>query len=609
MSGRVFAPRCVPVLAVLLWVDRCCDESFACGLAGAGGDGCFHSVVGDGLGAVYFTSSDELQIGTYNGGSAKARTVFAIDTSVLKGKVVKSATLKLWDWHSYSCSASTWTVYHTFSPDSKTTWADQGTWYSAGGSSSQTKGYSSSCAEGWVSANVTDLATMFSNTTDTTQGFGIRASESSNAGWKRFWSGNHSSGKPTFTVNYNSYPKTPTKLAVADTVSWSGADYALTQKPKLSAVVSDPDGGNVKGRFQVFNSSTMNSSTLVAECVSGNVVSGAKASCTLTTALTNGGTYWVRVKADDGSLMGAWSGSVSFKVDVNAPAAPSITSSAYSTSGAWLDTAPSSNTFTFSVAAADVTKFQYRFDAGSWATGTAAGSGTTKTFQRAWNPTSGKHTVEARAVDAFGHVGSSAQFSFGTGPAALSAPANETVVTGPVNVKASAHPVISGTASAKTLYRLAGATAWTEIPESSKSVTTGAYSATVDLSSLTDLDARKFARIQIEVCFTYSAGAVTQCTWNGSSSSVQPTVLKVPHAFGDNFPTTDAGPGQVALWTGEYSMNASDVSVPGYVGDLSLSRTYSTLGDNTGTAGPGSVFGPGWSASFDGTDVGVAGLR
>jgi YD repeat-containing protein len=84
-------------------------------------------------------------------------------------------------------------------------------------------------------------------------------------------------------------------------------------------------------------------------------------------------------------------------------------------------------------------------------------------------------------------------------------------------------------------------------------------------------------------------------------------VLWVPHAFGGAYPTTDAGPGQVALWTGEFATTATDVTVPGYGSDLSISRTHSTYaGEPTVAAG---VFGPGWTASLDGPEAGFAGYQ
>ncbi|MDF9878217.1 RHS repeat-associated core domain-containing protein [Cellulosimicrobium cellulans] len=110
--------------------------------------------------------------------------------------------------------------------------------------------------------------------------------------------------------------------------------------------------------------------------------------------------------------------------------------------------------------------------------------------------------------------------------------------------------------------------------------------------------------LDVQVCFTYSASGIVRCTWNQDTTS-RSSVVRVPHAFGDNYPTAEAGPGQVALWTGEFNTSATDVSVPGYVGDLSVSRSYSSQAGTDDT----SVFGPGWTASFDGTDIGIAGFE
>lgn len=107
------------------------------------------------------------------------------------------------------------------------------------------------------------------------------------------------------------------------------------------------------------------------------------------------------------------------------------------------------------------------------------------------------------------------------------------------------------------------------------------------------------------MCFTYgyaTGSAVTQCTWAGSPVSVQ----YVPHAFGGGFPVAAAGPGQVALWTGEFATEATDVTVATPGGSLSISRSHSTFaGPHDAVTG---VFGPGWSARLDGTQAGAAGL-
>ena len=106
----------------------------------------------------------------------------------------------------------------------------------------------------------------------------------------------------------------------------------------------------------------------------------------------------------------------------------------------------------------------------------------------------------------------------------------------------------------------------------------------------------------MQVCFTYASS--TQCTWSQTPGT---TIQRVPHAFGNGFPTADAGPGQVALWTGEFNTDATDISVPGYTGDLSISRSHSTYAGPANTVN--GVFGPGWVAHFDGADAGAAGME
>ena len=122
----------------------------------------------------------------------------------------------------------------------------------------------------------------------------------------------------------------------------------------------------------------------------------------------------------------------------------------------------------------------------------------------------------------------------------------------------------------------------------------------------TKLNERVPVLLDVQVCLIYTAG--TQCTWSADKTSV----LRVPHAFGNGFPTATAGPGQVALFTGEFNTDSTDVKVPGYTGALSISRSHSTFGNSSAAAvtDPATgVFGPGWSPQFDGADAGAAGMQ
>lgn len=71
-----------------------------------------------------------------------------------------------------------------------------------------------------------------------------------------------------------------------------------------------------------------------------------------------------------------------------------------------------------------------------------------------------------------------------------------------------------------------------------------------------------------------------------------------------------AGPGQAALFTGEYNLSTTDVTLPGYTGTLSLGRSHSTYGNTPASAIPAAqaVFGPGWSADLQGPDGGNGAL-
>jgi YD repeat-containing protein len=170
---------------------------------------------------------------------------------------------------------------------------------------------------------------------------------------------------------------------------------------------------------------------------------------------------------------------------------------------------------------------------------------------------------------------------------------------------------------------VAGTTAgaWTNagsaIPVTAPTASTlAAFASTFDLQSAVretgasvDVPKRTPVRLDVQVCFSYAGTAVTRCTWEPSPV----TVTRLPHAFGDGYPTADAGVGQVAQYTGEVSISGTDVSVPGYTGDISISRSHTSFaGDGTVANWPTDpvtgVFGPGFKANLHGADAGLAGL-
>jgi RHS repeat-associated protein len=89
--------------------------------------------------------------------------------------------------------------------------------------------------------------------------------------------------------------------------------------------------------------------------------------------------------------------------------------------------------------------------------------------------------------------------------------------------------------------------------------------------------------IDVRVCFTYPSS--TRC----ATSRVQ----VVAHAFGGSFATAPAGPGEVALSTGEWQLGATDAALPGDNSEISVGRVWLSMAGTTGSG-----FGPGWQAAL-----------
>lgn len=575
--------------------------------------------------------SPELRVGTFDGGATRARSYLNFNTTALNGKDIVSAKLQINNFHSFSCSSATiyaqrvteeWT-------SSGATWGNQPSVTTSGqGSYSAAKGYNSSCPDGNAYFPITSIAQHWANNPN--QSFGLRliaANESNNASWRRYRSANYVSGKnassePHLQVTYNSYPNTPGSVAfgAGQAVGWTDpvtgdyTRYVKALKPAISAVVSDTDGGKVRVNAEVYEGPD----AVWANAMGTYVASGGKSTRTPTSsnpALVNGRSYTAKVRANDGSLNSKSAQYRDFTVDVSAPAAPTVTASDV-TNGGWTGTKPSKNTFTFTSQASDAATFQYSKDGGAWASLNAADSPKKATL--AWTP-DGAHELRVRALDRAKNTSAVTTFRFGFGGASLTSPKAGASSTDTFNVTASAPPAGSGTVTPKVYWRAAGtangsgytstdgsAAGWEEaasLPtqEADQTITIKhTFNAAEAAASLGK--ERVPALLDVQVCFTYSSPAATRCTWNSDSAGI--SVLRLPHAFGGGYPVAEAGPGQVALYTGELNLAATDVDVDAGSTGLSVSRVYSSLAGSL--AGDG-VFGPGWRAAFDGPAAGLAG--
>ena len=596
-----------------------------------------------------YRSSTELRVGTYNGGGDKQRSFLQFDFSGYKNLDIVSASLSLYETWSYSCTATPFYVYASGATDGSVTWNTQPGVGSQHGALTTAKGYSSSCAAGRVSVPITSLMSYWSGNAYSTGWLRLSASESDSYGWKKF-SSLQTTDDPYITFTYNRKPNaaaTPDLGGTADgansfTLPGTSTTQLFTKDstPRFYSSATDPDASQVAVTFEVHSTtSSPSSATLVSSCTTGLGASGARVYCSPTTALAENTTYYVRaaVKDDRGLWNGTWSPWRTFYTLWSAPPAPKVRCDRGYTTGMWTDADPA-GTVTCSITAAGVAgtyKAPGYLDvvvdgvAQARLAVTPTNDWTVVHKTVTFAPTArGYHEIKVTGISRSLTVSPQAVYGFGWGAASLTSPAAGTASSGTVRVTAGGPPKgTATTVTAKTRWRVAGAgnetTGWTDAASGPVTVTpsgtaAAAYTGVFDLTSAVreagataDLPTRTPVRLDVQVCFTYTgASTSTQCTWSQS----RVTVTRLPHAFGAGYPTADTGLGQVALFTGEVALDATDVSVPGYSGDITLSRSHvSFAGDQTVTGWPADavtgVFGPGWTASLEGGQAGLAGLQ
>ncbi|KAB2813059.1 hypothetical protein F9L07_15300 [Pimelobacter simplex] len=549
-------------------------------------------------------ASQELKAGTYDGGAHKARSFLRFDNGNAKwaGVNVLDAKLKLRNFYSGSCTGAAIRVNRIIEAWSVTglTWGNQPSVGAMSADYNKAFGYNSSCDTADATWDMTEIVRGW-NGGLVNNGVRVAAvNESSNFTWRRYRSAEVSTAsvRPRLIVSYNSYPNKPATPSLTP----GNPGYTTSTTPTFKTTVSDPDGGNVRAVFEVYQGSTLKWSG-----TTGYVSSGAAVSKAMNSGLANGATYTVKVKANDGTNDSkAYSASTTFTVDTSKPTV-ALTSTAF-VNNQWRTEPPASNTFTFT-GSGDTASFAYALD-GIAQPAKAADSTGKATLS--WLPKNGAHTLSVTPTDKAGNVGTATTFKFGVGPAAFTTPNLAARSTGVFPVQVSGPPnAIAATLS----WRYAGSTTWnpaTDVKKASgdwdESVantadgtasTTGAltWNAAAEKADPADPDSDKKlsapAFIEVRACFTYSGGTPEVCT---SARQVQ----LVPSAFGGSFPVTDLGPATVALFTGELSLTEPD-AVDATAGAGRIFSSY-----DPSTTSPG-AFGPGWStglfAAGDTTDL------
>jgi len=266
-----------------------------------------------------YYSDDELLIGTPNSGSAKHRSFVNVTRANAKGKLIKSATLKLFAHHSWSCTAKSWNVRATAAVSTSTTWSSMPAGFGSTASSTVTKGYSSSCADAAVSVNIKTLWQELAAKSGSTDSYALRimaGSETDNFSWKRFYSADYAtaSKRPVVSFTYNQAPSVPTTVKVDGTsyaTNGTGSPSAPLgvlpdpHKVKFTAYVQDPDKDTVAAQFKVESRDPEGEWAVLGTPTSATVPDKGTVSYTMTGTLVAGKQYRVTARAKD--AMGVYS--------------------------------------------------------------------------------------------------------------------------------------------------------------------------------------------------------------------------------------------------------------------------------------------------------------
>ncbi|SES04573.1 Repeat domain-containing protein [Streptomyces sp. yr375] len=269
-------------------------------------------------GANYNEDTKEARVGFEKQTWGTARSFFKLKIkSAIKGATVSSATLKVLETHSWSCSKRTVQVWRTDPFGTKTTWNNQPDWKKKITSKSFAYGWksNSACPNAYVNFTVTTLAQDVANSGGTDFNVGLVASTASSAptgssssletdtySWKKFQA--EGGGSPSLSITYNRKPNTPTSLTMSpgscDTSTSPYIKIGKSASISVSGKATDPDGVLKELEFELTRTDT-GAKTVYKRATT----SGAAVSATLT-GLANGVTYQWRVRAWDADAASAW---------------------------------------------------------------------------------------------------------------------------------------------------------------------------------------------------------------------------------------------------------------------------------------------------------------
>ncbi|MFE2053714.1 cell wall-binding repeat-containing protein [Streptomyces sp. NPDC059459] len=211
-----------------------------------------------------WSSDTELDMGNpgttnADGTTRVARSFIHWNTTPIKDALVSSASLQLFNFHSGNtdCTAQPWSVWATGAASTSSRWTNQPAWQQQLATSSETKGNAACGADGWIKADVTELAQTWASGQVSTGHMGLRAADDDAKGWKRVNSANNAANQPKLSVTYNHRPQTATAQQAGPPFSSTDDVWIVSSTtPVLRATFDDVNGDQVNGTFEIRDKAT-----------------------------------------------------------------------------------------------------------------------------------------------------------------------------------------------------------------------------------------------------------------------------------------------------------------------------------------------------------------
>lgn len=253
----------------------------------------------------------------------------------LSSSDVTAAEFRVYGTHSYNCSTTPTAVYQVGSNavSSSTTWNNKGSWSTRLGVQMVNHRDGCSGLTRWVGFDVLAGAKKVASSGWSALTLGLKSDESNMTGWKRYIGrtlpSGSSGGRGALSVTYNQRPAEPSSLQTVQLREnfgcRTGADHPhlRTLQPTISAVLRDPDGNTLKGRFQVYR---VSNNTKVWGAYSGYLSSGKRHTLRVGTELLGNDVLykWRVLAVDREQRQGSWSKWCEFRVNNVKPDPPSI---------------------------------------------------------------------------------------------------------------------------------------------------------------------------------------------------------------------------------------------------------------------------------------------